>query len=256
MFERADVNYIYDGSLEGLFCCVFYSFTKKELPQGVFTYDDEIISFFRSVEIETDLDLARRVTKGVYSKLSAEIFSLVLRCYLSDLENKELYIITFLQYSFKNGKSSPNHLGEDCVLTVNKAAQRAGQEAHKLKGFIRFIQRDGVLVSEISPSCRVLALVASHFKDRYPEEQIMIIDKTHRELMVLSGGKYRILPYDSITPNAPDEFEECYASLWRCFFNSVNIKERKNPRCQNNLLPKKYRGDMTEFASDKYLLPL
>ncbi len=136
------------------------------------------------------------------------------------------------------------------MLTVSKAAQRAGMEAHKFKGFVRFTQRSGVLVSMISPSCRILPMIATHFKIRYPMENLMIADKTQHELLLISNGQYRIVPYDKITPNAPDENEEHYAALWRTFFDSVNIKERKNLRCQNNFLPKKYRGDMTEFIKD------
>ena len=32
----------------------------------------------------------------------------------------------------------------------------------------------------------------------------------------------------------------------------VAIRERKNPRCQNTFLPKRYRGVMTEFLPLEY----
>ncbi len=249
MYKRTDVNYIYDGSFEGLLCCVFHSFTHKELPQGVYTFDDDIISFYHSIEVNIDQAQVKRVTDGIYKKLGGNTFLLIRDCFLSDLATKELNIIAFLQYSFKHGVSSSDHLATDCVLMVNKSAQRARMEAHKLKGFVRFIQRGGVLVSEISPDCRVLSLIAYHFMDRYGGEQVMIMDKSHKELLLISGGKYRIMPYDNIIKNAPDVGEDQYEALFRCFYESVNITQRKNLRCQNNFLPKKYRGDMTEFGS-------
>ena len=41
-----------------------------------------------------------------------------------------------------------------------------------------------------------------------------------------------------------DHFE----SLWAEYFEHIAIAERKNPRCQNNLIPKWYRKNMVEFS--------
>ena len=42
---------------------------------------------------------------------------------------------------------------------------------------------------------------------------------------------------------AETEFER----LWQGFFQSIAIKERKNPICQRTHLPLHFRQDMTEF---------
>lgn len=41
-------------------------------------------------------------------------------------------------------------------------------------------------------------------------------------------------------------------SLWKRFYETVAIRERENPRCQNTFLPKRYRGTMTEFLPLDY----
>ena len=45
----------------------------------------------------------------------------------------------------------------------------------------------------------------------------------------------------------PTENEQLYRTLWKQFYNTIAIKERYNPRCQNTFLPKRYRSTMTEF---------
>ena len=39
-----------------------------------------------------------------------------------------------------------------------------------------------------------------------------------------------------------------YEQLWKCFFENVNIKERKNLRCQRNFMPKKYWKNILEVT--------
>lgn len=50
----------------------------------------------------------------------------------------------------------------------------------------------------------------------------------------------------------PDDKELQYRRLWKTFFETVAIPERKNPRCQDTFLPKRYRGVMTEFLPAEY----
>jgi probable DNA metabolism protein len=41
--------------------------------------------------------------------------------------------------------------------------------------------------------------------------------------------------------------EQQFQKLWQTFFDSVTIKERKNLKLQRQMVPLKYRKDMTEF---------
>ena len=41
--------------------------------------------------------------------------------------------------------------------------------------------------------------------------------------------------------------EENWAKLWKTFFTAIAIEERKNPNCQRNNLPLRFRDLMTEF---------
>ena len=41
--------------------------------------------------------------------------------------------------------------------------------------------------------------------------------------------------------------EDAYEQLWRAYFRTMAITERRNEDCQNTLLPKWYRKNMLEF---------
>ncbi len=77
MFDRADVTYRYDGSFEGMLCCVFESFARRELPASVAPPDRGQLTFTPEVWIETDPEHARRVFASVSKKISKAAAQLV-----------------------------------------------------------------------------------------------------------------------------------------------------------------------------------
>ena len=99
---------------------------------------------------------------------------------------------------------------------------------------------------------RVLPLLRGHFCQRYANEQFFIYDRTHRELLLYANGRSRITQIENFQPVLPGEDELYFRSLWKQFFQSVAIRERENPRCQNTFMPKRYRGTMTEFLPLEY----
>lgn len=57
---------------------------------------------------------------------------------------------------------------------------------------------------------------------------------------------------EGFQPTLPEGEELQFRALWKRFYETVAIKERENPRCQNTFLPKRYRGTMTEFLPLEY----
>ena len=77
----------------------------------------------------------------------------------------------------------------------------------------------------------------------------MIWDKTHKAALAYLKGEERIFELNSFTPPPPDEAEVQMRQLFCRFFETIVIDPRENPRCQMTHLPKRYRGQMTEFMS-------
>lgn len=144
------------------------------------------------------------------------------------------------------------HLGNPDVAKVFELSRRVSNEAHVYKEFIRFRELENrVLFSEISPKNQVLTCVADHFSDRFPLENWMIYDKTHKVFLVhREKEKWKLVWGEELEEGAAlrvSEGEEKYEYLWKGFFDSISIRERGNPKLQRTNLPKRYRREMTEF---------
>ncbi len=246
MPDRSDIAYLYDGSFQGLLCCVFESFERRELPYFIFTYENQTPVLFALREIQTDDARARRVLDGIRRKISNAARELVEYAFLTCLEEKELHILRFLHYGFKVGPKATADLTHPFVDVLEKAVRHLNNEAHLLLGFVRFREMAGVLVAEISPKNHVLPVIAPHFADRFSGERLLIVDRTHNEAMAYEKGKAEIFCFDALELS-PDTTEEMYLQrLWRRFYDTIAIESRLNPRCRMGHMPKRYWAHLPE----------
>ena len=81
----------------------------------------------------------------------------------------------------------------------------------------------------------------------------MIYDRAHHMFLVHESRKQWILVrdeklnWDAIRKS---EKEEVYLKLWKEFFETIAIQERKNYKCQRNHLPLHYRKHIVEFQKE------
>lgn len=259
MPDGRTVNYRYDGSFDGLLCCVFESFEKKEIPQEINGPDEGQMSLFTEKEIATDEEKARRVLASVPRKIGPDALSFIRRAYLTCLPQKEKYILLFLRKGYEAGAKVMRLLGDTVVSTLFKAVQQLGNESHLLKEFIRFSVYDNVLAAQITPKNFVLPFLGQHFADRFPNEVFLIYDTTHRMALTYEKGDLQIRPVEHFSMPAPSEEEKQFRRMWKMFYQTIAIKERYNPRCRMSMMPKRYWVNMTEFATEtdkNVLLPI
>lgn len=250
MFDGRDVIYCFDGTFEGLMCCVFKSFERRELPCGVCAGEPEQLSLAEVLHVPTESEKAARVMRAVPQKICPEAAEDVKKAFLSCAEDRELLILKYLQMGFRHGARVRGQLADDTVNALNKAVLFCGNEAQKFREFIRFSDFGGRLVAVIEPKNRVLPLIAAHFIDRYRNESFLIYDRSHKMALVYSDYRAEILENIDFEPPAADPEEVRYRELWREFYRAVAIMERYNPRCRMNFMPKRYWAQMTEMCGE------
>ena len=244
---RTDIAYLYDGSFEGLLCCVYESYYKKELPSMIFHFEEAQETLFPVKEIVTDHAAAQKVERSIAESISKEALRLVRLCYFSHMENREIAILRFLRMGYKIGSTVTNMLAHDVVRRITKCAQNVGAESHFYKEFLRFSEYNGALVAIIEPKNFVLPMTAPHFCDRFPGEQFLIYDKTHRYAFVHQKGKRDLVPLEHLELPKADAEEVQYRALWKTFYNTIAIEGRMNPKLRRNNMPKRYWAQLTEF---------
>jgi len=249
MPTTTNVVYQYDGSFDGLLCCVFESYDKKEIPLDIVLPDAAQMMLVPIKSIPTDLEKAKRVLKSISAKISYSALEFVQHAFLTCFAQKELYILLFLRLGYRHGANVMEMLSDDVVHTMVKAVRHLDRESHLFKGFVRFSIFNHILVAEIEPKNYVLPLLLQHFCERYPEERFLIYDKTHGMALVYQPYQSAIIPIDELVLPEPDEAEASYRELWQVFYNTIEIKGRYNPKCRMNLMPKRYWKYMTEFGN-------
>ena len=241
------IIYQYDGSFDGLLCCVYESYTQKEQPSAIIC--DAELSLFEVRSVVTDPAHAERVARSL-RKLSAEVLPLLRRVFLTCLPDKELAIYTFIAKLYREGAPYLTQIHDDAYQPLLRAVRHLSTEVEHLRGFLRFSVYDGVLGAEIEPKNRVLPLLRGHFCERCHDESFFIYDRTHHEALLYSSGRSRIVPLDDFQSAPPDAEEAAYRRLWKRFYDTIAIRERENPRGRMTKMPKRYWGTMTEFQAE------
>ena len=257
MHHRTDIVYQYDGSFDGFLCCVFRAVYQREDPMAIFSENGAQVTLLETALIDTEPDKAGRVLRSIPAKMGTDALRAVQWCFLSDLEDRETAILAFLRLGYRVGSPVMRMLTDPCVHKVVTAARNVANEAHLLKGFTRFSDHGGALVAEIEPKNHVLPILARHFRARMPGESFLIHDRTHKLVLLCSGGCCQILPLEELSLPRADGQEQLYRQLWTRFYDTVSIESRYNPRCRMTHMPKRYWAMMTEFQpeSQAFALP-
>lgn len=252
MLDRANVIYCYDGTFNGLMCCVFEAYEAKELPAEIKAGEPDQMTFLAVKSIPTVPEKFNRVLASIPRKMGPDALFFLQTAFLSCDTQKELRILEFMETGYDYGTRVMNMPNEPVFCALNKMVLHCEKEAHHLKGFLRFSDNGGALAAVIEPKNCVLPLIAEHFTDRYRNENFLIYDKTHRMALVYSNYVPQLMTdVDFELPETTDQ-EEYYRALWKEFYNSIGIKERFNPRCRMNLMPKRYWSNMPEMSEELY----
>ncbi len=245
--------YIFDGSLEGLLCCVFEWFERKSPNteiKSIETFQPD--AFSPHIVIQTDRDKADRVWKGLCKKLDKTWMRRLYCTYLSEKPEMLNEIFLFCLYIFTNKNGSEKNYGNPQVLNLSQTARKVEREKHRMEAFIRFQKTaDEIFYCGIDPDFDVIPLLANHFKNRYADQKWVIYDLKRRY-----GIYYNLETVEQIEVNLDvaslkkattfDEKESLYADLWKNYFKSTNIVARKNTKLHTQHVPKRYWKYLTE----------
>ncbi len=245
-----DVIYIYDGTFEGLLSAIFIAYSEKCIPSAI-TSDEYIQQclFADCRSVSTDYTKAKRIWDSLNKKISSRALRNIYYAYLSNHNNKELICYNYARACYHFGPDVDLHLSCAPVNDILKIGQRVRSEAHQYIEFVRFSElENGVFYSEIAPNCDILPLIASHFKKRLSNMPWIIHDLNRMQCIVYNGKECYISPTDTFPKVIYSENEKLYRRMWKDFYDTIEIKERHNEKCQNTCLPKKFRRYMTEFC--------
>lgn len=241
------MDYLYDGTFEGLLTCVYYHY-KKINAEGIYTIQSYQQSILNEYEmIKTDIVKAKTVSDAIIKKISKEAYEDIFYCYLSNKDNKENIILEFLKFGFKYGRGTMNFFSHEKVLPLQEASLKVSKEAHRLLGITRFSDIEGILYAKINPDSDLLLLLIDHFADRYKYEKFIIYDEKRKKAVVYANNSWEIKENVNFDEMEFSNKEKLIHGLWKQYFTDLAIKERTNTNLQFQFVPARYRKNITEF---------
>ena len=244
-----DNIYIYDNFIN-LLDLINILITNKIKPFNI--KDKSYQSTLFDNLIKLDLSNDNNIIDNTIKNIGISNFNIIYKVYLSNLDNKELVIYYYYKNALKYGDDVIYMRNLKCVNLALKTAKYVGNEAHKLKGFIRFKElKNKVLYAVIEPNNNVLELVSRHFKDRLKNEYWIIKDNKRNIISLYDKKDFYIVSSDNFklyTNNFSDN-ELDIENLWKNFYKTIGIKARKNDACRMNFMPKRYWKYIIEMES-------
>lgn len=244
-------TYLYDGTFDGFLTIVFHCYSKKVLPQKIYSLNEYSYNFLdNTLQITTDYEKAQRVFNGIEKQICLEALYNSYNAFLSNEKNKEIYILKYICDGFELGPKINNMITISYVFKVINMRKRTLAECHRLKGLLRFQEiGDNLYYASLHPDNNIIEPLGHHFIKRLSNQNFIIHDKNRDICFLYNSKEYKIV--DSKNLKIPDISieEKRYQELWKIFFKTISIKERKNAKCQMQFMPKKYWKDLIENPS-------
>lgn len=243
------LDYIYDGSFDGLLTAVYEAYYRKETPERIMSeqsYQENLLS--TKLYVETDTVKANKVYQAIKNKISYDALKNVFYVFLSELPEAGTIIYHYLKLGWKIGNQVDKHLTDERVLTVHDISRKVGRERHLMLGFIRFRQLEGnIYYAPMEPQYNIVGLVAGHFASRLANQNWIIHD-VRRGLGAVYNRKEWIITNIDVKELKFSEEERNYQQLWKEYFNNIAIKHRFNPVLQKSNMPTKYWKHLVELT--------
>ena len=251
---------ICEDSMDGILTGVYeaYQFKKK---RGIASHDcihlatrepDTQRLFTEYEHIRADHGKAEKVTNTMVRQLGSETWYRLSMAMVSCFEDKSDAVYHTIVLGLKmRDKHITDRLQEDCVQRVFQCARASDNELCHLKEFLRFSElQNGMLYARIAAKHHILPFLMPHFADRLPADNFVIYDENTQTFGLHASFKKWYLMQGADFDEEKlvySEVEESYQKLFKQFCDSIAIEARINPKLQMNMLPLRFRPNMTEF---------
>lgn len=230
--------FISDGTADGFFTAVFDAFKEKAC---VITSDSALQLTLDSeiVRINTDFEKSERVKNAInrYDGNASDDIMLALRsCNGLKEQTAFEYIKRLLER--KTPVKKAYNLPE--VIEFNDVLSKVTGEAHKLKGFLRFMESSGgILYAPYSPDNDITELIMPHFAARFRSERFVIHDLKRKIAGMYDGNEWVICGAGEAEVYLT-EYERSFETLWKKYYKAVNIESRPHEKQMKNSMPVRY----------------
>jgi len=250
------LQYAYDGTFPGLLTIIFQAYSTKQWPESIVNPRSTGILFGETIRIETDEVKASRVWEGIKKYGGLLTCEQLFHAFLSLDENVELTILDYCKELFSRKVCIATNFAQDSVLKVSQLEKKVLREAEHTLMFLRFEKAfDGTWFAPVSPKYDILPLITGHFRNRFADQSWLIYDTKRNYGFYFDTKKLEQIEIENpafnlisgqLNTNTTHPEEDQWQEMWKTYFKLIAIRERKNLKCQQNFMPKRFWKYLTE----------
>lgn len=225
---------VHDGGFESFFTALVMAIERNE----EFAYEGN--SLFATEKVSPDPERVEKWIQSLRKFFGEEIVSDFMALFFSEDAEREYLSLRYAFLLQEKGNMIRRDITHEIIHRVMRIRRAYFFEVHRFQGLVRFREIGSWLYGPIEPTYHILPYLWLHFRRRLPQERWILHD-VRRDVAVLFDGKIHwangfVLEGE----NQESEKERQIQNLWKSFYQSIAIPERKNPRQQRQMMPKKY----------------
>lgn len=252
-----DKYIICEDSLEGILTAIYDAYALREGHEHLHVQvgeEENYRLFAKYVYSQPDFVKTDKVVRTLKERLGSETYATICRAAASCHKEKgeAIYRTVVDGITAGSGRRTMENLRNPYVRKTFELARRTANEAHHEVEFIRFQElQQSILYARIGPENNVVPFVMPHFADRLSPENFIIHDE-NRDLFGVHPAKdewYLVSGVEGVGEDSLvwSDKEVKYRELFTLFHQTIAIKERKNNRLQQQMLPLRFQDYMVEF---------
>ena len=241
----------FDNTFEGLLTMVFESYSRREFPDEILSGEGSQNQLFASnIEITTNVQKAERVWNGIVARSSEDNAHRIYRVFLSGLPDTPILLMNFIRVIIDSNVNQEMNFSLPVVVDVHKLHQKVCREAQRIHMFTRFQKTiEGSYYASFAPMYDVLPLCIPHFRDRFADQQWIIYDLKRNYGFLYNLKTVERVVFDDLKVNSQNgqlhtsllaDDEKLFQKLWKQYFKSICIEERRNDKVHRQHLPQRF----------------
>lgn len=235
--------FIIENNLNGILSAIFYSYENKIFPDKVCHNDFQCDIQTQITEIPTDEKKANRVYAKLKRILSVEHLNDLSVAFRSGERDKNTIIFNYVRKIIDENKDITSNYANKHVYSYYGILLKVKNELHRFKGFIRFYKTsEGIYYAKFEPDNDICELLLPHFIRRYASMPFILHDTKNNVISAYFNGNKSTVRKKVAPLTVKDEF----ATLFKKYYDTVNIESRRNLKQMFNYMPRRYHKNLPE----------